>query len=141
MQDLLTAHLSKEDMIDVLELNGISAADMAITTNTVDLACIISDGIAHGLAEDCPFVDNTSRRMPRAVACWGFLEGLTKCLQMEFQKWNDSAVSRSLLETADWLVDWRRNWALAHAGEDDQPRRAKPPIPASAPNAVVGSKQ
>ena len=120
LQDLLTAHLSKEDMIDVLELNGISAADMAITTNTVDLACIISDGIAHGLAEDCPICGHTSLvECHGRVACWGFLEGLTKCAykcgvsEVERFRW----LLDPLLETADWLVDWRRNWALAHAGE------------------------
>ena len=120
LQDLLTTHLSKEDMINVLKLNGISAADMAITTNTVDLACIISDGIAHGLAGDCPICRHTSLvECHGRVACWGFLEGLTKCAykcgvsEVERFRW----LLDPSLEAADWLVDWRRNWAFAHAGE------------------------
>ena len=54
LQDLLLAELSAAEMIFTLELNGISPRDLSISSNTVDMVCVISDGIAHGRAAECP---------------------------------------------------------------------------------------
>jgi hypothetical protein len=40
---------------------------------------IISDGIAHGLAENCPVCGTASlAECHGRVTCWGFLNGMTK---------------------------------------------------------------
>lgn len=74
------------------------------------MSVLISDGIANGLADDCPVCHNNSVVLCSGrLTCWGFMDGLTKCVY----KADKTATNRyrfSLpkdIADADWLVEWR----------------------------------
>jgi hypothetical protein len=121
LQDLLLTSLSKAEMVGSLALNGVDAASLHLGLNTVDMACLLSDGIAHGLAADCPACGNASVvECHGRLRCWGYLQGMTKCAYQtglsdcaRFQFRMPLA-----LQDAAWLRAWRVQWAAAggHGG-------------------------
>lgn len=54
LQDQLCVNLSVEQLYATLELNGIDLKSAGLSTNTVDMAVMVADGMTNGLCADCP---------------------------------------------------------------------------------------
>jgi hypothetical protein len=120
LQDTILANLSKEEMVDVLNLNGVDPKSLDIHTNTVDMCCLISDGMAHGLPSDCPVCHGSSLvECHGRLSCWGYLAGMTKCAYKsssgDCQRFK--FMLPPALEGAEWVREWRAQWAADHGGE------------------------
>jgi hypothetical protein len=122
LQDEVTKSLSQPEMIEVLALNGVDANHLCISKNGIDMAVMISDGLANGLAEDCPVCGTSGlTQCAGRITCFGYMEdGTTKCAYRadvknvkRFQfKLTDDAKSRIAPDAPEVDVD-----ATGKAGE------------------------
>ena len=138
LQDLLLANLSKEEMVSALQFNGIEPTSLDISGNTVDMVCVISDGVAHGAAFNCPVCENPSLvECHGRLSCWGYMNGMTKCVFKasagDCQRFN-FRLPPALAE-APWLREWRLQWASsssqdqAPCDDNDMATEDTPPMP------------
>ena len=79
-QDLLCLNLTHDDLIAALKLNGVDAADLLIEKDSIAMAVLLSDYLAHGTPQDCPVCGNAALSFSAGrVTCWGYVDGLSKC--------------------------------------------------------------
>jgi poly [ADP-ribose] polymerase len=80
VQDLLCSNLSFEELKAVLHLNGSNPDDLLISSDSIAMAVLISDYLAHGTPEDCPVCGSSALCFNAGrITCWGYVNGLSKC--------------------------------------------------------------
>ena len=87
LQDaILRSGVGIDDMVNMLESNGIFPSALRVENNGVDLAVCLADGLANGCAENCPECGMASLVLCAGrVKCWnpGDVEGFGTC---EFER-------------------------------------------------------
>ena len=83
VQDALCANLACDELIAALKLNGVSVSDLLIgpshssaTGDSIAMAVLLSDYLAHGTPEDCPVCGKSSHLFTAGrITCWGYVNG------------------------------------------------------------------
>jgi hypothetical protein len=74
LQDILLAEMKRSQMVEVLNLNGISPDEMMIKKSKggeIDMAVLVADGMKNGLCANCPVCNNaTLTQCSGRIVCW-----------------------------------------------------------------------
>jgi hypothetical protein len=80
VQDLLCLNMTHADLVSALKLNGVNAADLLIEGDSIAMAVLLADYLAHGIPQDCPVCGNSTLSFSAGrITCWGYVDGLSKC--------------------------------------------------------------
>jgi hypothetical protein len=130
VQDLLCLNMTHADLVAALKLNGVNAADLLIEGDSIAMAVLLADYLAHGIPQDCPVCGNSSLSFSAGrITCWGYVDGLSKC-QHKAQSCQRYKFSLNLYVVSRGAKRWRqtrrpsasRRVGRLHAGDTDGPR-------------------
>jgi len=80
VQDLLCLNMTHADLVAALKFNGVNAADLLIEGDSIAMAVLLADYLAHGIPQNCPVCGNSSLSFSAGrITCWGYVDGLSKC--------------------------------------------------------------
>ena len=120
LQDALCHQLSVPQMIATLDRNGIDPRSLGVGSDSIAMSVLIADGLAHGLAQDCPACGNPGLvQCAGRVTCWGYVGGYSvkcqyKCREEHCKRYKFRMCAE--VEKAPWLLELKKAGKAANAG-------------------------
>jgi len=108
VQDLLCQNLTYDELIAALKANGVNPKELLIEKDSIAMAVLLSDYLAHGTPDDCPVCGSSALAFSAGrVTCWGYVNGLSKCQYKSKSCSRYKFVLPAGWEGAEWFAELR----------------------------------